>query len=111
MTKLKNTEYIPMEDREYDAYEADACEINHLIELLNKAKSLGATHIEFGGNVDWGSVSSVYLQPVKISEESDEDYAARQDEEKRRAEKQKKYNEDIERKQYLRLKEKYGKEI
>ena len=61
-------------EKEYDTdyfYNDKRADINELIDFLNEAKKQGATFIEFSGQAEYDSCSSleeVRLQPVTLEE-------------------------------------------
>ena len=82
--------------------------IDELQNFLSKAKTNGATHINITGSCWDGALGAVYIEPVKVFKESDDDYKRRleNDEARRLAE----VSESIAREKalYNALKLKYG---
>ena len=51
--------------------------IDELQNFLSKAKTNGATHINITGSCWDGALGAVYIEPVKVFKESDDDYKRR----------------------------------
>ena len=85
-----------------DSLDWDEVEINELITQLNGLKENGATHILFEVNHGWGE-PYVEVQAVKKRDETEQEYAKRQELENRNRE----ITEEKERAELKRLQEKY----
>lgn len=88
-------------------------DINELMNYLTQAQSEGATHIEFGGEVEWdtrNNLEELWLQPVHIRLESDEEYKSRLKKENLQKEELEKEELEKERLEFERLKQKFGNE-
>lgn len=95
------------------SYKDKPTDINELMNYLTQYQSEGATHIEFGGLTEFDTntnLEELYIQPVHIRLESDEEYNSRIEKENLRKKEEENEKLEKERIEFERLKIKFDGE-